>query len=260
MTDSDQLAAGIDHVLRRIAQAADAAGRDPGAVALLLAVKTRSDAEVLAALRVLAERLPAGARPLLGHNRVQELVAAGPALLGSPGAPVPAHEMHVIGPLQSNKINQALRWATSVDTVCDATLATKLDAAVGRRLDAGEGVGPHAADRLDVLVQVNTSGEATKSGVDPAHAPDLVAHVATLPRLRLRGFLTIGAHTEDEAAVRASFDALREVRDGALASGLPGTGDARELSMGMSGDLETAIACGATTVRLGTAVFGPRPA
>lgn len=247
-------------VLARIAAAADAAGRDPGDVALLLAVKTRSDAEILEALRALHDEQPPDARLLLGHNRVQELVAGGPALLEARSPDAPAPEMHVIGPLQSNKINQALRWATSVDTVADATLAAKLDAALGRRLAAGEGVGPRAADHLDVLVQVNTSGEPSKSGVTPEAAADLTAHVAALPHLRLRGFFTIGANTPDEVAVRASFEALRDVRDAALASGIPGTAEARELSMGMSGDLELAIACGATTVRLGTAVFGPRPA
>ena len=102
------------------------------------------------------------------------------------------------------------------------------------------------------------SGETSKSGVAPQDAVRLATEVAALEGPRLRGFMTIGAHTADQDVVRAGFSQLREIRAEALASGAPGTQHAVELSMGMSGDLESAIAEGATIVRLGTAIFGAR--
>ncbi|MFD1718192.1 YggS family pyridoxal phosphate-dependent enzyme [Georgenia deserti] len=242
--DTGQLAANLASARQRVADAARAAGRDPGEVRLLLAVKTQS-ADVVRAV------VEAGA-DLLGHNRAQELAATGPAL-AEPGTP--PHEMHFIGHLQTNKINQVLRWAGCVQTVDSLRLADKLDAAVSRR--AADGAPP---EPLDVMVQVNTSGEATKAGVAPERAVELASAVGRLKHLRLRGLMTIGAHTPEEAVVRASYDDLAALRAEILASGAPGTDGAGELSMGMSADLETAVAAGATMVRLGTAVFGPRPA
>ena len=116
-----------------------------------------------------------------------------------------------------------------------------------------------AVDRdLDVMVQVNVSGEDSKHGVVPKDAVALATYVAGLDRLRLVGLMTIGANTDDEATVRAGYALLRELRDEVLASGAPGTASATELSMGMSGDLELAVAEGATMVRVGTAVLGER--
>ncbi|GIG27643.1 YggS family pyridoxal phosphate enzyme [Cellulomonas marina] len=241
-----EVAARLAAARRRLRAAEASAGRPPGSVRLLLATKTMEAAVVRAAL--VADRdgtdRPAGELPVLvGENRVQELVAKAPELADlAPG-------WHVIGPLQSNKVNAALRWAACVQSVDDLALAERLQ----RRCEA--------VDRtLEVLVQVNVSGEATKSGVPPAAAADLAVRVAALDRLRLRGFMTIGARSPDEGVVRAGFAALRDVRDEVLARGAPGTADAGELSMGMSGDLEAAVAEGATLVRLGTAVFGARPA
>ncbi|MPV90192.1 YggS family pyridoxal phosphate-dependent enzyme [Georgenia ruanii] len=233
------IASRLGEVRRRIEAAADGAGRDAREVRLLLAVKTQPVEAIRAALDAGAD--------LLGHNRAQELVATGPGL-AEPG--VPAHAMHFIGHLQSNKVNQVLRWATCVESVDSPRLAERLDQAVAR----AEG-GP-----LDVLVQVNTSGEATKAGVEPEHAADLALAVGRLPHLRLRGFMTIGANTRDAAVVRASYDRLAAVRADVLGSGAAGTAEATELSMGMSGDLEIAVTAGATIVRVGTAVFGARPA
>ena len=226
-------------VRARVEAAARDAGRDPAEIEVLLAVKT-----VL--LERVREAIVAGGG-LLGHNRAQELTAIEPGLGDLP------HETHFIGHLQSNKVNQVLRWVRCVQTVDSGALAARLDRARGRMIDDGE-----ASDPLDVLVQVNTSGEHSKSGVAPPAASDLADEVASLPRLRLRGFMTIGANSPDEGAVRASYDALREVRDAVVGSGEPGTADARELSMGMSGDLEIAVAAGATMVRVGSAVFGGR--
>ena len=108
---------------------------------------------------------------------------------------------------------------------------------------------------LNVMVQVNTAREDTKSGVDPEHALELAGAISELPALHLVGFMTIGAHTDDETLVRRSFAQLRQIRDAAVQQGLV---DATELSMGMSGDFPLAIAEGATRVRIGSMAFGPR--
>lgn len=229
----------LSRVRQRVSDAAVAAGRDPGEVALLLAIKTVPAARVRQAIE-------AGAT-LLGQNRAQELVAVEPDLADLP------HSTHFIGHLQSNKVNQVLRWASCVQSVHAPSLAHRLDAARGRQASE-TGAGP-----LDVMVQVNTSDEPTKSGVAPDAAADLAAEVAALPHLRLRGFMTIGANDPDPGVVRASYDRLAAVREEVLGSGTPGTEDARELSMGMSNDLEIAVAAGATMVRVGSAVFGARP-
>jgi pyridoxal phosphate enzyme (YggS family) len=229
--------------------AARAAGRDPREVRVQLATKTQDAATVLDAVAA-AAALAADAgddRPVLvGENRVQELVAKAPAL----GELVAAGrlEVHLIGHLQRNKINPVLATASCLETVDSLELAEAVSARCARDGRA-----------LDVMVQVNVSGEESKSGVAPEAAAGLAREVAALPGLRLTGFMTIGARSDDEALVRAGFARLRTVRDDVVASGAPGTAGAHELSMGMTGDLELAIAEGATIVRVGTAVFGPRP-
>jgi pyridoxal phosphate enzyme (YggS family) len=190
----------------------------------------------------------AGAR-LIGENRVQELVAKGPELADLP------HEAHVIGHLQTNKVNAALRWAACVETVDSQKLAERLaDRAVASPASGALGR-PHG---IGVMIQVNTSGEPTKSGAAPVAAADLACRVAALPGLVLQGFMTVGPNSDDAVAVGRAYAALRDIRDQVVDSGAPGTAGAVELSMGMSRDLEIAIAEGATIVRLGTAVFGPR--
>jgi len=225
----------IAAVRRRVADAATAAGRDPAHVRLLLATKTLSDDVVRAAVLAGAD--------LLGENRVQELVAHAGAVADL------RPDIHLIGHLQSNKVTAVVHperpFVTCVESVDSLPLAERLS----RRCTD--------LDRdLDVLVQVNVSGEASKSGVVPDDAAALAARVAALPRLRVTGFMTIGLNSPHAAAVRAGYARLRQVRD-AVVRDLP---DARELSMGMSGDLELAVAEGATIVRVGMAVFGARPA
>lgn len=234
----------LAQVRDRVAAACTAAGRRPDEVQVLLASKTMDVATVRAALLADARARAAGsgtAPVLLGENRVQELVAKAPALVDL------APTWHVIGPLQSNKVNAALRWASGVQSVADEALARRLS-------DRAPAAG------LEVWVQVNVSGEPTKHGVHPDAAVDLAARVAALPGLRLAGLMTIGARSADERVVRAGFARLRGLRDDVVSSGAPGTTGAAGLSMGMSGDLEAAVAEGATVVRLGTAVFGARPA
>ena len=236
----DDLRARLAAVHARIDRAADDAGRSRADVALLLATKTQPAGTVRAA--VLAHRsLGVTRRLLLGENRVQELVAKAPELADL------AVQYHLIGPLQENKVNAALRFADAVDSVESLELARRLsDRCAGR-------------DRpLDVMVQVNVSGEPTKHGVDPAVAVEAAVAVAGLPGLHLVGLQTVGANSSDEAVVRAGYAVLAHLRDAVLTSHAPGTVGAVELSMGMSGDLEAAIDQGATVVRIGTAVFGAR--
>ncbi|MBO0901011.1 YggS family pyridoxal phosphate-dependent enzyme [Cellulomonas sp. zg-ZUI22] len=241
---SEDVTRRLAQVQDRVAAACVAAGRPPGAVQVLLASKTMDVATVRAALAADAAARAAGSGTppvLLGENRVQELTAKAPALVDlSP-------TWHVIGPLQSNKVTAALRWASAVESVADEVLARRLSDRVRDR-----------PEPLEVWVQVNVSGEATKHGVTPGAAPDLAARVAALPGLRLAGFMTIGARSDDERVVRDGFARLRAVRDEVVAGGAPGTGHAHGLSMGMSGDLEAAVLEGSTLVRLGTAVFGAR--
>ncbi|MBN9104740.1 MAG: YggS family pyridoxal phosphate-dependent enzyme [Propionibacteriaceae bacterium] len=217
----------------RVEAACAAAGRPAGSVRVLLATKTQP-----AALIREAFELPDASGMLRGENRVQELVAKGPDLADLDV------ETHLIGPLQSNKVNAALRWVGCVESVDSVELGRRL----ASRLEPGR--------VLDVMVQVNVSGEATKSGVRPDEALALARGLASTEGLSLTGFMTIGANTPDEQVIRDGYAALRQIRDAAVSEGLA---DQLELSMGMTADLELAIAEGATIVRLGTAVFGPRP-
>lgn len=218
----------------RIDAAATASGRDIDEVRLLLAVKTMPVEVVRAAV--------AAGTCLVGENRVSELVDHAPALVDL------GPELHVIGHVQSNKVGAAVAWAHCIETVDSVPLAQR----ISRRCET--------VDReLDVMIQVNVSAESTKFGVSPDEAATLATTVAALPRLRLVGLMTIGANTPDVAVVRAGYARLRELRDAVVAR-VP---TATELSMGMSGDLEHAIAEGATIVRVGRAAFGdraPRPA
>jgi pyridoxal phosphate enzyme (YggS family) len=250
---SGSVAARLAGVRDRISAAAVAAGRDPAEVRLLVATKTQTPESVL-------EALAAGV-DLIGENRVQELVAKAPAVADriADGS----LEVHMIGHLQRNKINQVLATTTGLETLDSLELAQ----AVSDRCVRDGRTGDRA---LDVMVQVNVTGEESKYGVRPDDAVPLAISVAALPGLRLTGFMTIGARLPEPAGdssaddasaedtVRAGFARLRAVRDEVRASGAPGTSTATNLSMGMTGDLELAIAEGATIVRVGTAVFGPR--
>jgi len=232
---SSEVTGRLAAVRERVERAARVVGRDPDDVRILLAVKAQTG-------DVVRQAVLDGAH-LLGHNRAQELLAMAPDLAGVP------HEMHFIGRLQSNKATKVVPLVSCVQSVDGLALAQRLD-----RL-AGE-----AGRVLDVFVQVNTSGETSKAGSAPEGALELAVGVGHLPHLRLRGLMTIGANSADVDVVRASYERLARLRDDVLASGAPGTGEARELSMGMSRDLEVAVAAGATMVRVGTAVFGGRPA
>ena len=152
-------------------------------------------------------------------------------------------EWHFIGPLQSNKtrpVAEHFRWVHTVDRE-----------KIAERLSAAR---PAELPPLDVCIQVNVSGEASKSGVAPGEERALAEAIARLPRLRLRGLMTIPEPTPDVTLQRRRYALLRELRDALVAAGHP----LDTLSMGMSDDFESAIAEGATIVRIGTAIFGSR--
>ena len=219
-------------VRARIAAAANAAGRDPAAISLVAVSKTFPAAAVRD-VHALGQRA-------FGENYVQEAAAKRAAL-----ADLPDIDWRLIGPLQSNKTALAVVTFDAVETVDRPQIAVRLS--TQRPIDRRP---------LDVLVQVNISGEATKSGVAPDQALALAREVHVLPRLRLRGYMGIAAASADAAVQRAQFGALREILEATRASGLP----VDTLSMGMTADLDAAIAAGATEVRVGSAIFGARAA
>lgn len=229
-------AAAIADAKARIHVAEAQSGRAGSGVRLLVATKAWDAAAAAAAVE-------AGAI-LVGESRMQELAAKGEALRRAS-----AH-VHVIGELQRNKAAIAVEFAECVQTVDSLRLAERLS-----RLCV------EAERELDVMIQVNVSGEGSKAGVAPEEALGLASAVQALPALTVTGFMTIGLNSADEEAVRAGYRQLREIRDEALISSERGQRDLREawhLSMGMSTDLEWAIAEGATMVRIGTAVMGNR--
>ena len=216
------IADNLQAVKARIDRAAHAAGRDPGAVTLLAVSKTHPVARV-------ADASAAGQRGF-GENYVQEALEKIAAL--------PGLEWHLIGPLQSNKTRPAAESFAWVQTVQSEKIA--------RRLSEQR---PAGLPPLNALIQVNASGEATKSGVAPAQVRSLAQAMQSLPRLRLRGLMAI-------PEPGASATRYREMA--ALYEQLKGEFGLDTLSMGMSDDLELAIGEGATMVRIGTAIFGVR--
>ncbi len=154
---------------------------------------------------------------------------------------------HLIGQLQSNKIGKVLPVVNTIESVDSIELAEKIARrAVARGITVG------------VLLEVNESGEESKSGCDPAYAIRTAQKIGTLDGVELQGLMTIGAHVDDEKTIRRGFAHLRKTRDLILESGESGTESCRELSMGMTGDMELAITEGSTIVRVGTAIFGER--
>lgn len=218
----------------RVHAAEVVSGRAGAGVRVLVATKGWSPTAA-AAVRA------AGAT-LIGESRMQELAAKAEALAGA--------RIHVIGPLQRNKAATAVALSQCIETVDSAALAERLS-----RLAL------EAERNVDVMIQVNVSGEDSKAGVSPREALDVATRVQALGGLTVKGFMTIGLNSTDERRVRSGYRALREIRDEALILAERGAIDLREaweLSMGMSNDLEWAIGEGATIVRVGTAVMGRR--
>jgi len=220
------IADNLQAVRKRIEDAARAAGRDPRGVTLLAVSKTHPAARV-------REAAAAGQRAF-GENYVQEAVEKIDALQGA----APVLEWHLIGPLQSNKTRLAAERFDWVQTVASEKVA--------RRLSEQR---PAVRRPLNVLIQVNASGEASKSGIAPGQARELSQKISLLKGVKLRGLMAI----PEPGAPRERY---REVRD--LYEKMKGEFGFDTLSLGMSDDMETAIAEGSTMVRVGTAIFGQR--
>lgn len=228
-TQAQNVAAGIRTVRRRMTAACLAAGRPEGSVRLLAVSKTFPAAAVRDAV--------AAGQTAFGENYVQEGLDKIQALADL------ALEWHYIGPLQSNKtraVAEHYAWVHAVDRL-----------KIAERLSTQR---PEALPPLNVCIQVNISGEASKAGVAPEETLELARAVGALPRLRLRGLMAIPGPADDFEAQRAPFRRLRALFDALNAAGLA----CDTLSTGMSADLEAAIAEGATIVRVGTAIFGQR--
>ncbi len=222
------IAERLARVHARIHAAAEAAGRDPADIRLLAVSKTRPVADVAAAL--------AAGQRAFGESYVQDALPK-IAAIGDRA------EWHFIGPVQSNKtraIAEHFDWVQSVDRL-----------KIARRLSEQR---PPGRPPLQICLQVNVSRDPAKAGVDPDQAGELARAVADLPNLQLRGLMTIPARSDDPTRQRVPFRHLRELYDMLQTQGMA----LDTLSMGMSADLEAAIAEGATLVRIGTAIFGPR--
>ena len=215
----------------RIEAACKRAGRDPSEVEVIAVTKTHG-------AEVVKEAWDAGLR-VVGENKVQEAAWKKPASVTGP-------MWHLIGHLQSNKVRKALELFDFFHSVDSAALADRMNA-----IADDMGASPH------ILLEVNVSGEKSKSGMKPEEVRDVLAHIAeTCPRITVEGLMTMAPFSENPEDARPYFRRLRELRDRLekdLGIGLP------RLSMGMSGDYEVAVEEGATWVRLGTVLFGERP-
>lgn len=222
---------GVRRTREAIAAAARTAGRDPASVRLIAVSKT-FPADAVRAARA------AGVSDF-GENYVQEACAKIDGLRDLDAV------WHFIGPLQSNKtrmVAEHFDWVHGIERE-----------SIARRLSEQR---PATLPPLKVCIQVNVSGEASKSGVGPDDVLPLAQAIAALPRLELRGLMAIPAPCDDPSRQREPFAALRHIRERLAAAGI----DLPDLSMGMSADFAAAIAEGATLVRIGSAIFGSRPA
>lgn len=225
------IASNLQGLLDRVRSAALTGGRDPATVRLVAVSKTRPAADVLQAHQA--------GQVVFGENYVQELLEKKTALPATV-------EWHFIGHLQSNKVRQLAGVVTMIHSVDRLSLAEE----ISRQWEK-------LGSCCDILLQVNLSGEATKSGTTEAGALQLVRSVSAVPHVRIRGLMTMPPFFDDPEAARPYFAELRRLSQRIEAEGIPGV-EMRELSMGMSGDFEAAIQEGATLIRIGTSIFGTR--
>lgn len=229
----EEIIKNIIAIRSRINLACAKSGRDPKDVRLLMATKT-----------VPAERIQwaiESGEPLIGENKIQELKEKYLPLKGV------AHENHFIGHLQTNKIKELLK--------CDVACIQSLD-----RIELARKLHQRLLfekKTIEAFIQVNTSNEESKFGVSPGKALELVKEVSKFTTLKITGLMTIGLFSAEEDKVRPCFQLLKQLQQEIIQARIPGV-QMRELSMGMSGDLEIAIEEGATIVRVGTAIFGQR--
>lgn len=234
ITRDEGLERHLQRVRARLAAAAARAGRRPEDVTLIAVTKTVPPERI-------REACALGIRDV-GENRAQELRAKLPALHDLP------LRWHFIGRLQTNKVRDVVGRVALIHSLDRWELAEAIDARARR-----------AGIRQDCLVQVNVSGEATKAGLAVDDVVPFVRRVAALPGLRVVGMMTMAPPAEDPETVRPVFRRLRELAESLRREGVPGV-EMAHLSMGMSGDFEVAVEEGATLVRIGSAIFGERPA
>ncbi len=230
----EQIVANVKAVLDEIARAAKKAGRDPREITLVAATKTRT-------AQAIATAIEAGVT-ICGENRVQELL---------PHLEVQAYtgaKVHFIGHLQTNKVRQVVGKVDMIESVDSKRLAEAI-AKQAEKLGITQ----------DILLEVNIGREENKGGVLPEEIPNLVEFVDSLPNIRLRGLMCIPPKTTDEVKNRMFFAQTRQLFVDTRKKMGDNSSDIDCLSMGMSGDFPLAIEEGATLVRVGTALFGPRP-
>jgi len=225
------IAERLTEVKEEIRAAAVDAGRNPEEVRLVAVSKTHPATDVLAAFQA--------GQTVFGENYVQELRAKALEV-------TEAVEWHFIGHLQSNKVRQIAGLVNMIHSLDRLSLAEEISHQWGR-----------LSQSCDVLVQVNISGEVTKSGTTAADALQLIRDIARLPNIRIKGLMTMPPFYDDPEAARPFFAGLRQLAELINAENIPGVA-IKELSMGMSGDFKAAIREGATLVRVGSAIFGER--
>jgi pyridoxal phosphate enzyme (YggS family) len=222
----------LNLVHNRIKYACKKASRNSEEVRLLLATKTVNSDRINFALQQ--------GESLVGENKVQELKQKCTAIKElNP-------EVHFIGHLQSNKIKEVLKWATCIESIDRLSIAQKLH----QRLT-------FEGKEIEVYIQVNTSFEESKFGIEPEKAIELVKEIAKYENIHIKGLMTIGLLSSESTKIRKCFQLLKQLQQDIKSLNIPNV-EMNELSMGMSGDLEIAIEEGATIIRVGTAIFGER--
>ncbi len=225
-----EIVSNLNTIKNRITEACEKSGRNSSEVKLLLATKTISADNIKRALGV--------GEVLIGENKVQELKEKFVALQSIP------HQTHFIGHLQSNKIKEVIKYSNCIQSIDRFSLAEKLQ----KRLDFEDGT-------MDVFLQVNTSYEQSKYGMEPEKSLAIALQIKQFDRINIKGLMTIGLFSTEAENARKCFCLLKDLQTELLDKNVP----VYELSMGMSGDLEVAIEEGATIIRVGTAIFGKRP-
>ncbi len=233
MNENELITQNILKIRERIHSACELSKRNPSEVRLLLATKTVTAKRIKMAFE--------SGCTLIGENKIQEVREKYEDLKQIP------HQSHFIGHLQSNKIKEILRYNVDcIQSLDRMSLARKLQ----NRLEFEN-------KTMDVLLQFNTSFEESKFGMNPEHAVEFAKEVSKLNRIRVKGLMTIGLFSAEPEKVRKCFQRLKKAQEEIVSAQIPNI-EMKELSMGMSGDLEIAIEEGATIIRVGTAVFGER--
>ena len=236
MVNVTGIAENIENVKRRIEKSAEKAGNDPTVIRIVAVTKTHPTEKVL-------EAVAAGIIDI-GENKLQEALKKFASIYAE--EPEFSAVKHFIGHLQTNKAKKAVELFDIIESIDSVKVAEAVS------LEAEK-----LAKSMDILVQVNTSGEESKFGIKPENTIDMIKKIADLPNLNIRGLMTIGIFSEDLHKVRSCSTLLKSLSNEIAELNIPGV-KMDYLSMGMTGDFEIAVEEGANLVRLGTAIFGPR--